>query len=161
MFNSIYSPPADTGLGNIYIYADDVGITGIEFEPQRPRSDNQPERSNDAIELCKQQLAEYFDNKRTEFTVPLHLIGTPFQIKVWEVLMKIPYGTAWSYKQQACELGSANYTRAVGHANSKNPVSIIVPCHRVIGTNKKLTGYAGGLDRKKALLRLENCPFCE
>ena len=155
MFNCTYMPPIDTGLGYIHIYADNVGVTRIEFS----ENGNISEKLNDHTELCRRQIEQYFTEGRTEFSVPLHLIGTPFQMKTWQVLMKIPYGETWSYKEQALALGSANYARAVGLANSKNPVSIIVPCHRVIGTNHTLTGYAGGLNRKKTLLMLENNLF--
>lgn len=157
MFNCIYTPPAHIGLGYIHIRADDIGVTGVDFCD----SDDLPEHLNDTVEQCRRELDEYFNLQRTTFTVPLHLIGSPFQLKVWQILTQIPYGASWSYKDQALALGSVNYTRAVGHANSKNPVCIIVPCHRVIGANQKLTGYAGGLHRKKALLTLENCPFKE
>jgi len=102
-----------------------------------------------------QQLELYFDKKVHSFDVPLNLIGTDFQKKVWNTLLQIPYGTTTSYSHIAKMLGDVNKTRAVGMANSKNPISIIVPCHRVIGSNGSLTGYAGGLERKKWLLKFE------
>lgn len=151
-YNCIYTPPIDTGLGYVLITADEIGVTGVDFidKPQ------QEEKHNAFTRQCQQELDEYFNADRKTFDVPLHMIGTPFQLKVWQTLQTIPYGTLWSYKDLACAVGSSNYARAVGHANGKNPISIIVPCHRVIGANKKLTGYSGGLHRKQALLNIES-----
>ncbi|HLK60441.1 MAG TPA: methylated-DNA--[protein]-cysteine S-methyltransferase [Chthonomonadaceae bacterium] len=101
------------------------------------------------------QLNEYFCGDRQEFDLPLAPAGTPFQKKVWQELQHIPYGATWSYGQLAAKLGNPNASRAVGRANATNPISVVVPCHRVIGTNGKLTGYGGGLPRKERLLRLE------
>lgn len=101
------------------------------------------------------QLNEYFAKERKEFTLPIELIGTSFQQKVWKMLQIIPYGETRTYKEQAIAVGNPKGVRAVANANAKNRISIIVPCHRVIGTNGTLTGYAGGLDRKKFLLDLE------
>jgi methylated-DNA-[protein]-cysteine S-methyltransferase len=103
----------------------------------------------------RQQLEEYFRGTRRTFDVPLAPRGTPFQLRVWAELVKIPYGTTISYGELARRLGDPNLTRAVGAANGANPISILVPCHRVIGTNGSLVGYAGGLDLKRALLELE------
>jgi O-6-methylguanine DNA methyltransferase len=101
------------------------------------------------------QLLEYFTGKRREFTIPLHQMGTPFQLKVWEELSRIPYGETRSYGELAKKVGNPKGQRAVGMANNRNPLGIVVPCHRVIGKNGSLTGYAGGLDVKKKLLELE------
>ena len=98
---------------------------------------------------AKKQLFEYFNGKRKVFDLEIDLTGTEFQIKTWNFVSKIPYGKTQTYKDIAILLGSETYTRAVGLANSKNKLPIIIPCHRVIGKNGKLTGYAGGLDRKK------------
>ncbi|NJL48864.1 MAG: methylated-DNA--[protein]-cysteine S-methyltransferase [Leptolyngbyaceae cyanobacterium SM2_5_2] len=100
----------------------------------------------------RQQLTAYFASQLTEFTLPLHLQGTPFQQQVWEALLTIPYGTTLSYGELAGQLGQPKASRAVGLANGRNPISIIVPCHRVIGANGRLTGYGGGLERKQWLL---------
>ncbi len=111
-----------------------------------------------AIEPLRQavdQLERYFSGERVQFTCPLDLYGTPFQLKVWNALTRIPYGETRSYAQIACEIGHANAVRAVGAANGANPVAIIVPCHRVIGSNGSLTGYGGGLPTKAWLLVLE------
>ena len=107
------------------------------------------------IQKTKKQLREYFAGKRHKFVLPLVLVGTPFQLKAWCELSKIPYGKTMSYSEQAKKMGNANKARAVGMANSRNPISIVIPCHRVIGKNGKLTGFAGGLDKKKYLLELE------
>lgn len=106
-----------------------------------------------------QQLEEYFTGQRTEFCLPLAAKGTLFQQSVWQALGKIPYGETWSYQQLAEAIGNPKAVRAVGLANGKNPLSIIVPCHRVIGKNGKLTGYAGGIERKAGLLKLERNRF--
>jgi methylated-DNA-[protein]-cysteine S-methyltransferase len=105
--------------------------------------------------LAKEQLRAYFAGELTRFTLPLALHGTPFQRLVWEALGTIPYGTTISYRELARQVGRPRSVRAVGQANGRNPVAIIVPCHRVIGADGRLTGYGGGLERKEALLALE------
>jgi methylated-DNA-[protein]-cysteine S-methyltransferase len=102
-----------------------------------------------------EQLEAYFAGDRTEFDLDLHLVGTAFQRRVWEALLTIPYGETRSYGEIARQIGSPGASRAVGLANGHNPIGIVVPCHRVIGANGSLTGYGGGLDRKRALLSLE------
>ncbi|CAM5253429.1 methylated-DNA--[protein]-cysteine S-methyltransferase [Streptomyces narbonensis] len=101
------------------------------------------------------QLDAYFAGELTEFDLPLHLVGTPFQLRVWEELCRIPYGETRTYGELAEALGNPNASRAVGLANGKNPVGIVVPCHRVVGAGGSLTGYGGGLDRKQRLLAFE------
>ncbi|WP_419673674.1 methylated-DNA--[protein]-cysteine S-methyltransferase [Aliarcobacter butzleri] len=100
-------------------------------------------------------MNEYFLKKRTNFTIPLKLIGTPFQIKVWEALLKIPYGKTISYKEEAKMIENEKAFRAVANANGKNNLSIIVPCHRVISNNGEIGGYTGGVEKKEFLLKLE------
>jgi len=107
------------------------------------------------IKEAKEQLEEYFNGERKEFHLPLEPKGTEFQKQVWRALRKISYGTTKTYKEIAVEVGNEKACRAVGMANNKNPIPIIIPCHRVIGSNKKLVGYAGGLELKEKLLRLE------
>lgn len=107
------------------------------------------------IKEAKEQLEEYFNGERKEFHLPLEPKGTEFQKQVWRALRKISYGTTKTYKEIAVEVGNEKACRAVGMANNKNPIAIIIPCHRVIGSNKKLVGYAGGLELKEKLLRLE------
>lgn len=102
------------------------------------------------------QLDEYFAKKRTSFDLPLKLAGTPFQLKVWNSLLEIPYGETRSYKDIAIMINNPLSCRAIGMANHNNPIAIVVPCHRVIGSNHKLVGYGGGLDKKIFLLELEN-----
>lgn len=101
------------------------------------------------------QVTEYLDGKRREFDFPYKLKGTEFQVKVWEELLRIPYGEIRTYKEVAAAIGNPKASRAVGTANNKNPLTIVVPCHRVIGSNGQLVGYAGGLDMKIALLEIE------
>jgi methylated-DNA-[protein]-cysteine S-methyltransferase len=113
------------------------------------------ERDGQAFPDAVEQLAAYFAGDRTEFDLELDLIGTQFQRRVWAALMTIPYGHTRSYGEIARQIGSPGAFRAVGLANGHNPIGIIVPCHRVIGSNGSLTGYGGGLDRKRALLELE------
>jgi len=104
---------------------------------------------------AKKQLEEYFNGERKDFSLPIRLEGTPFQKKVWQALQEIPYGTTKSYQEVATIVGNKNSVRAVGGANHHNPISIIVPCHRVIGKNGTLVGYGGGLEAKDFLLKLE------
>lgn len=112
-------------------------------------------QKNLIIEQAIRELEEYFDGKRREFQVPVHLYGTDFQKNVWNALMKIPYGKVCTYKDIAKAVGNEKACRAVGMANHRNSVMIVVPCHRVIGSDGKLTGYAGGIDIKEYLLELE------
>ncbi len=142
----------DTPLGNILLETDEKGITIVQFS----WLENVPTESTNAIlNQCAQELSEYFVDKRMFFTVPLSLKGTDFQLKVWEELRNIPYGITTTYLKMAQKLGDEKVIRAAASANGKNPIAIIVPCHRVIGTNGDLTGYAGGLDKKKWLLEHE------
>lgn len=142
----------DTPLGPMMLEADDVGVTRVEFTSLEniPRS-----TTSTILNQCAQELHEYFTEKRMFFSVPLSLSGTEFQLKVWEKLQEIPYGKTTTYLKMARALGDEKSIRAAASANGKNPVSIIVPCHRVIGTNGDLVGYAGGLDKKKWLLEHE------
>ncbi len=116
------------------------------------------ERDDDGFDEVRTQLDEYFAGERTVFDLPLALVGTPFQVRVWEGLLQIPYGQTWSYGQLARSIGLDPRTssRAVGAANGRNRIAIVVPCHRVIGANGALTGFAAGLDRKRSLLELEH-----
>ena len=113
------------------------------------------EGSSDVIEMARQQLNEYFLNQRREFDIPLLFVGTDFQKKVWNELLKIQYGTIVSYGELAQRIGMPKSVRAIANANAVNAISIIAPCHRVIGSDGSLTGYGGGLERKRYLLNLE------
>lgn len=140
-----------TKFGNIYICANNDGITAITFQ----KTENDSEE-NYLTKKAFEELEEYFSGRRKYFDVPLNLDGTDFQKKVWNKLLKIPYGSTISYGELAKLCGNKNASRAVGNANNKNKIMIMIPCHRVIGSNGKLTGYAGGLNIKKQLLALEN-----
>lgn len=146
----------DTSLGALTVVRDEEGITGLYFPGHwtRPDAAMWGERRDVGFEEVAVQLGEYLDGRRRDFDVPLHLVGTPFQQQVWGVLRTIPYGSTQTYGAVAAAIGTPA-ARAVGHGVGHNPVSILVPCHRVIGSTGRLTGYAGGLDRKTALLRLE------
>jgi len=146
MYIDYYQSP----IGTIEIRASDLGISSLSFRPV-----SQIVKSNHLIEKTIRQLKEYFNSKRTEFDIPLDMPGTDFQKQVWHKLQAVPFGQTCSYLDIAESLNNSNAVRAVGAANGRNPVSIIVPCHRVIGSDGKLTGYAGGLDRKQWLLEHE------
>ncbi len=142
----------ESPLGSILLEADAKGITAVQFS----WLENVPtETTNSILNQCAQELHEYFVDKRMFFTVPLSLNGTDFQLKVWEELQNIPFGETCTYLKIAQKLGDKKVIRAAASANGKNPIAIIVPCHRVIGTNGDLVGYAGGLDKKKWLLEHE------
>ena len=127
----------------------------VDQRLQRILNANYVEGSSDVIEKAKYQLDEYFLSKRREFDIPLLFIGTDFQKKVWNELLNIPYGATVSYGELAGRIGMPNAVRAIANANAVNAISIIAPCHRVIGSNGSLTGYGGGLERKSFLLELE------
>ena len=112
--------------------------------------------SNKHLETVQEQIKEYMDGKRTEFNISLDIVGTEFQKSVWNMLLNIPYGKTWTYKYEAEKLNKPSAVRAVANANGNNKIAIIIPCHRVIGSDGDLTGYAGGLGRKKWLIELEN-----
>lgn len=129
-------------------------LRAIEFEPRNPMDDARNRRTAILMEAEK-QLRAYFAGVLRQFDLPLDLAGTPFQQRVWQELLKIPYGETRSYGQVARDMGAPAAIRAVGAANGANPVPIVVPCHRVVGANGKLTGYGGGLPLKQRLLALE------
>lgn len=144
---SIISSP----LGNIFISIQDDSISALRFTTEEVS-----EEPLDGLFLeAKKQLDDYFSGKRKSFNLPVLLTGTSFQYKVWEAVNKIPFGQTTSYLKLSQALGNPAAIRAVGAAIGANPILIIIPCHRIIGTNGKLTGYAGGLDRKERLLELE------
>jgi methylated-DNA-[protein]-cysteine S-methyltransferase len=144
-----------TPIGELVLTADPDGALTRLYLPNRPPDTSGWERDDELLEPVRRQLEEYFAGERTEFDVPLRPTGVPFQLKVWEALLKIPYGETASYGEIAREIGHPTAFRAVGAANGQNPIAIIVPCHRVIGSNGSLTGYGGGLPTKRALLDLE------
>lgn len=117
------------------------------------------EQDDEILQKTRVQLDEYFNMQRKEFDIPIQMVGTDFQKNVWEALLKVPYGTTSTYLQLAKEIGNEKAVRAVANANGANAIGIIIPCHRIIGTNGELTGYAGGLPLKKRLLELEQNLF--
>ena len=141
-------------VGPIQIICDEEGILGLEFGSEAPKEGLK--KSTDLIKKTVLQLNEYLIGERTEFDLPLKPEGTAFQKKVWEALCTIPYGQTRSYKEIAVQIGNEKACRAVGMANNCNPISIIIPCHRVIGADKSLVGYGGGLNIKVKLLNLES-----
>ena len=132
--------------------ATEKGLASIHFGVEIPSAGTIDEVANRETIW---QLQEYFDGKRTEFQLPLDVQGTPFQMAVWDELRKIPYGETCSYGDIARSIGKPGAARAVGMANHENPVAIVIPCHRVVGSDGSLTGYAGGLPLKKQLLEME------
>jgi len=147
-------------IGMLYLATDGerlniVAIGEAHWQRLNKSLENIEQQPHPLLAETKRQLTEYFSHQRTNFDLPLGLYGTPFQQSVWQVLLKIPYGEQWSYSQQAQMLGKPQAARAVGHANGLNPLSIIVPCHRVISKSGALGGYAGGVTKKRDLLDLE------
>jgi len=141
----------ESPLGNLSLKADGQAITEISFS----ENNADPKNSCAVLESCKEQLTAYFSGKLISFDLPLNPEGTAFQQRVWAELLKIPYGETITYMELAMRIGDEKAIRAVGTANGRNPIAILIPCHRVIGAGNKLTGYAGGIWRKKALLELE------
>ncbi len=148
---NVYVAFLETELGILEIKADDFAIISILFCDEVSNHS-----TNKITEDAKTQLSEYFAGNRKSFTLPLNPIGTVFQKQVWQQLCLIEYGKTASYLDIAHMIDNPSASRAVGMANSKNPISIVIPCHRIVGSNGKLTGYAGGLDRKARLLSLES-----
>jgi methylated-DNA-[protein]-cysteine S-methyltransferase len=151
-YRSINSP-----IGELILTSDGGAITGLFMEKQKggPKPINDWRRDDGLFNEAAEQLRAYFAGELTEFDLPLALKGTEFQQRVWGELQKIPYGSTISYGELARRIGNPQASRAVGAANGSNPISIIIPCHRLIGSNGKLTGYGGGIERKKFLLDLE------
>lgn len=136
-------------------WADGRRRASVDQRLQRILNADYVEGSSDVIEKASHQLNEYFLNQRREFEIPLLFVGTDFQKKVWNELLKIPYGTTVSYRELAMRIGMPNAVRAIANTNAVNAISIIAPCHRVIGSDGSLTGYGGSLERKRFLLELE------
>jgi methylated-DNA-[protein]-cysteine S-methyltransferase len=147
----------DSPLGDIRISGNAGSVTGVAFADSSRATGLEPsmDRDDDAFRDVAEQLHAYFAGALTHFDVPLETGGTPFQRRVWQALLAIPYGATTTYGKLAVELGDPRAMRAVGLANGRNPISIIVPCHRVIGADGSLTGYGGGLPRKQWLLAHE------
>src|SRR6266850_6182375 len=154
-----------TPVGELLLTASDTALTGVYFPTSRRGpppthradwvQDDGQGPASESLARAKQQLTEYFDGTRTAFDLPLEALGSAFEHRVWNALRTIPFGVTVSYSELARRLGDVNATRAVGAANGKNPIPIIVPCHRVVGSKGELTGFGGGLDRKRWLLEHE------
>jgi methylated-DNA-[protein]-cysteine S-methyltransferase len=142
-------------LGDLLLTMGDGGLTGVYMHAHDPRPLPGCARDEAPFAAATAQLDEYFAGERTTFDLRLAPSGTPFELRVWDELKRIPYGQTTTYGELARLLGRPGAARAVGRANGRNPISIVVPCHRVIGASGALTGYAGGLERKQALLALE------
>lgn len=149
---NVYKAYHPSPLGTLQLQCSDEHVMSVLFIDEEIAAVND---EHILLRRCAEQLEEYFDGRRRQFDLPLHQEGTVFQTKVWDLLYQIPYGKTISYNQLAKQYGDLKAIRAVAAANGKNNLSIIVPCHRVIGSNRSLTGYAGGLWRKKWLLEHE------
>jgi len=157
---SLWKTTIESPLGPLRAFAADQGLRALLLEQNdiapyelTPEPVERPEHS--LFARLEQQMDEYFESKRREFDLPLDPVGTEFQRLAWDALCTIPYGSTRTYTQQAAAIGRPRAARAVGAANGRNAISIVVPCHRVVGANGKLTGYAGGLDVKRFLLEHE------
>jgi methylated-DNA-[protein]-cysteine S-methyltransferase len=150
----------DSPLGELLLLGDDRALHGLYMQDgPRPKMVAPTwERAAAPFARALEQLGEYFAGERLCFELPLLMSGTPFERRVWEALREIPYGSTVSYGELAHRIGRPSAPRAVGLANGRNPISVIVPCHRVVGANGSLTGYGGGLQRKRMLLALERRP---
>lgn len=150
-YHAVTSP-----IGDLLLTSDGEALTGLQMEgPGGHRPDPQWVSDEERLAAASRQLAEYFRGERTTFDLPLAPRGTPFQREVWAALRNIPYGRTESYGAVARRIGRPKAIRAVGAANGRNPIAIIVPCHRVIGSDGRLVGFGGGLERKRTLLDLE------
>ncbi len=148
-----YGVKMESPIGRLLITCTEAGITGLHMEPHPTHSAAGSRHA--LLDRARVQLQEYFAGTRTRFELPLAPQGTEFQQTVWKQLVKIPYGSTASYGEIANRVGNPKASRAVGAANGRNPISVIVPCHRVIGANGSLTGFGGGLERKQWLLEHE------
>jgi methylated-DNA-[protein]-cysteine S-methyltransferase len=149
-----------TPVGELKLVANDRGLIAVLWENDDPARVKLPAAEKNLghpiLKQTEQQLREYFKGERKTFTIPLEMYGTDFQKKVWQALLTIPFGETRSYGELAKQIRKPSASRAVGAANGRNPVSILVPCHRVIGAGGKLTGFAGGLEAKAKLLSIES-----
>jgi methylated-DNA-[protein]-cysteine S-methyltransferase len=153
----LISKTVPSPIGELTLIADDLSLVSILFATGRGSKTKLLTKpgENDVLRSASRQLAEYFAGKRKSFDLPLDATGTDFQKSVWRTLSKIPFGVTWTYSELAGKIGSPRAMRAVGGANGRNPIPIVVPCHRVIGADGSLTGFAGGMEAKEFLLKLE------
>jgi methylated-DNA-[protein]-cysteine S-methyltransferase len=154
-----YTKKTNTPVGELILIASERGLTAILWEGDDPKrvhlEPRREDNDNETLVEAERQLKSYFDGTLRVFSVPLDFVGTEFQTSVWKALLKIPFGQTRTYTQIAKQIGRPTAARAVGSANGRNPISIMAPCHRVVGANGDLTGFAGGLDAKEFLLALE------
>jgi methylated-DNA-[protein]-cysteine S-methyltransferase len=157
MSDAIYSCVMGSPIGDLFLTSNGEALTGVHMGAHNNdrRATREDLRDTAVLAEARNQLRAYFEGELTEFDLPLAVEGTAFQKKAWKELRRIPYGETISYGEQARRMGQPSAVRAVGSANGRNPISIIIPCHRVIGANGALTGFGGGIDRKRALLELE------
>lgn len=147
-----YAAIMDSPIGLLTLVEEDGALTEVRFGS---KAEDAMIGERPLLKQAVQELHEYFSGQRKTFTVPIHPQGTPFQQRCWNALLQIPYGETRTYGQQAAMIGNPKACRAVGMGNHCNPLPILIPCHRVVGANGKLTGYAGGLDIKETLLQIE------
>jgi methylated-DNA-[protein]-cysteine S-methyltransferase len=149
----------DSPLGTVMAVADEGGITHVDFIDAKYARRIEPDWVEDpqapVLSECASQLAEYYGGKRTQFDLPLAPRGTPFQKRVWDEIARVPYGKTITYGELAKRAGAPEHARAAGAATGRNPIGVVIPCHRIVGADGSLTGYAGGLERKRELLELE------
>lgn len=158
---TVYYKEWQSPICKLHLYADDQNLLAVTFNENREavmkklNLDDYKKMASPIIEKAILQLEEYFRGERKKFNLPIQLKGTEFQTKAWNELLRIPFGKTISYAEQACQISSPKAVRAIGSANGKNPISIIVPCHRVITSQSTISGYAGGASLKEKLLKLE------
>ena len=150
-----YYKKINSPLGTLTLVEEDEKLSGIFYENEEVNLTNIKEKDTELLLKTEKELNEYFLGKRKRFDIPLKLVGTHYQLKVWKELMNIKYNELLTYKDIAIKINNPKSFRAVGLANNKNRIPIIIPCHRVIGSNKKLIGYSAGLDKKEFLINLE------
>ena len=157
MNGTTYYSYIQSPLGQLIVRGDGQFVTGLFMAGQKRwhGPDAAWQQDDGPFAAVREELAEYFAGTRQQFDVPIRMLGTPFQRRVWQELVRIPFGTTINYGELAARVGQPTASRAVGNANGRNSIGIIVPCHRVIGASGKLTGYAGGLDKKQWLLAWE------
>jgi methylated-DNA-[protein]-cysteine S-methyltransferase len=152
-----------SAVGELMLVADEDALTGMHFmrgrQPPAPQAAWVMSRSHPVLQQAQDELDAYFRGRLRRFTVPLAPQGTAFQLRAWDALARIPFGETRTYGEQAVSIGQPSATRAVGMANGRNPIGIIIPCHRVIGAGGALTGFGGGLEAKRYLLALEQSSF--
>ena len=160
---SLFYKYLDSPVGRLKLVASEIGLAAVLWENDKPRrvplTDLTEDNNQSMLLEAERQLKQYFEGKRETFSIPLDMRGTAFQKDVWRALQAIPFGKTLSYGGIAHQLGRPTASRAVGAANGRNPICIVVPCHRVIGSNGKLTGFAGGLEVKANLLERESESF--